>query len=282
MIVVTLDIESISSWVPKERVLEPQLEPDVPAHLGRVWTKDPRWVEREPFPPLATHQPVVIGWLLFESVAGKANLELKHWSKNGQQSEAEGLELLGKDLSRAHHIVTWNGRGFDMPLLNLRALRHNVDWSFWREKNHRYENYKKALVHHDLMDLLGDQGGARFIGLDDVCNLLGMPGKHDIHGSDVQALWKEDPGRVLTYCLEDVWQTWLIYLRWLRCFRTLKPEQRVTAQAWLDISMAWVADEFWLGRWMTAYQETIDSMTQKDAKESGNDSKTDDASGVGS
>ncbi|MCU0912995.1 MAG: ribonuclease H-like domain-containing protein [Planctomycetes bacterium] len=216
MITVTLDIETICpQWEPPE---------DDPAR----------------FPPLPEHRPCVISWL----TRAKDVFDLHTWTMGDDfiyASEAEALEALGRDLRQAHRVITWNGRGFDMPLLSLRAMANGIDWSFWRGMSHRYANFKQVLVHYDLMDLLGDQGGVRAMPMDGVARVLGLPGKHDISGADVARVWAEEggPERVARYCEEDVVSAHLIYLHW-----ALSLEGAAQAKTAIVDARRWAADHF--------------------------------------
>lgn len=172
----------------------------------------------EGFPPLPLHRPVVVAWL---SVAvpvrdPAADMRLYCWTED-DCPEREMLSVLGGHLRTADRLVTWNGRGFDMPLLSLRAMMHGVDWLFWEESRHRFGNKYRLLYHYDMLEQLGDFGAARSISLNNVSKLLGLPGKDTIHGSDVDGLVKSGRlDRAARYCQEDVMQTFLVYLAYCR------------------------------------------------------------------
>jgi len=207
MITVTLDIETLTpTWKPPE---------DNPGA----------------FPPLGKHQPIVISWLVADTQKREFDLNAEVTEDN--DAEHIALVKLGEDLRCCSRLVTWNGRGFDMPLLGMRAMAHGVPWGFWHRMRHRYENYKKALVHYDLMDQLGDQGGTRGIKLDHVCEMNGLPGKDQINGSQVGEQWaKGKCDSVIQYCAEDVLHTWLLYLRFLKtfCEKPVEPFWAITVK----------------------------------------------------
>jgi predicted PolB exonuclease-like 3'-5' exonuclease len=117
-------------------------------------------------------------------------------------------------------LVTWNGRGFDLPVLSMRALRWGVPWGWYyddRDVRYRYSDSG----HVDLMDFLSDFGGSRQMKLDDAARLIGLPGKaasDGFDGSQVAELVAKGQNRgnrakVARYCLQDVLQTALIFLR---------------------------------------------------------------------
>jgi hypothetical protein len=120
------------------------------------------------------------------------------------------------------HLVTWNGRGFDLPVLAMRSLRHKLaaPW-YYKSRDVRYRYSTEG--HLDLMDFLSDYGGSRQARLGDVARLCGLPGKTDMSGDKVADLWAragEHPGedaslreRVARYCLQDTLQTALVFAR---------------------------------------------------------------------
>ena len=130
-------------------------------------------------------------------------------------------------------LVTWNGRGFDLPVLAMRSLRHKLaaPW-YYKERDVRYRYSTEG--HLDLMDFLSDYGGSRNARLGDVARICGLPGKTDMSGDKVADLWLRAgacPGedaalreRVARYCLQDVLQTALVFVR------TLHLRGKVTAE----------------------------------------------------
>ncbi|MGP4713636.1 3'-5' exonuclease [Psychrobacter sp. DM8] len=121
-------------------------------------------------------------------------------------------------------LISWNGSGFDIPVLIYRAMQYDLSapWLFEegeRIKNMRFNNYVNRFQtrHLDLMDRLSQYGASRREAMDVVASLYGLPGKTDVDGSMVGALVAADNWQTLsTYCESDVMNTWLIYLRWLR------------------------------------------------------------------
>ncbi len=125
-------------------------------------------------------------------------------------------------------LVSWNGSGFDLPVLNYRALIHGVAAArFWEwgddDRDFRYNNYlsRYHTRHVDLMDVLAMYQPRASAGLDVMARLCGFPGKLGMDGSEVHAAVRagklEDVRR---YCETDVMNTYLIYQR----FRLLRGE----------------------------------------------------------
>jgi predicted PolB exonuclease-like 3'-5' exonuclease len=110
-------------------------------------------------------------------------------------------------------LVSFNGRGFDLPVLELQALRHGCAAPrYFGERDGLRARYGR---HWDLCDWLTNGGATRLRGgLDLVSRLVGLPGKHEVSGADVQMLWEH--GRweeIHRYCAADVVQTYFVFLR---------------------------------------------------------------------
>mgnify|MGYP003308796862 CR=1 FL=1 len=116
-------------------------------------------------------------------------------------------------------LVSFNGRTFDMPLLELAALRYGISAPTWfAEGAKSYDsprNRYQSTAHLDLQDLLTNYGASRFYGgLNLAANLLGKPGKMSVQGDMVQDMY--DEGRIEEindYCRCDVLDTYFVFLR---------------------------------------------------------------------
>jgi len=125
-------------------------------------------------------------------------------------------------------LVSWNGGGFDLPVLNYRALIHGVtaarywDWGD-DDREFKFNSYlgRYHTRHLDLMDVLAMYQPRAAAGLDTMARLCGFPGKLGMSGSEVPAAI--EAGRrdeVRRYCETDVMNTYLLYLQ----FRRLRGE----------------------------------------------------------
>jgi predicted PolB exonuclease-like 3'-5' exonuclease len=165
-------------------------------------------VERLPAPP--HHQIVAIGVLWFD-----ADYKVSRLGVIGEEKdEAAALRDFARFLEeRKPELVTYNGRGFDMPVIAARCLRHGVPLKhYYRSRDIRYRF--SAEGHLDLMDYVADFGAAKPSKLDVIAKLCGMPGKLGVAGHDVGPL--VHAGRideVRNYCLCDVVQTAGVFLR---------------------------------------------------------------------
>jgi predicted PolB exonuclease-like 3'-5' exonuclease len=116
-------------------------------------------------------------------------------------------------------LVSFNGRGFDIPLLELAAFRYGISipqWFAMETKMYDQPRYRyNTKVHIDLHDILTNNGATRFNGgLNLAANLLGKPGKMDTQGFMVQDMY--DAGQLSAindYCRCDVLDTYFIFLR---------------------------------------------------------------------
>ncbi len=134
-------------------------------------------------------------------------------------------------------LVSWNGTGFDLPVLNYRALLHGVNAEhYWEmgdsDREFRYNNYLSRFHwrHLDLMDVLsGFQIGARS-SLQQVATLLGFPGKLGMSGDQVWDRYQVgELSAIRDYCETDALNTYLIYLRF-QLVRGILDETRYNAE----------------------------------------------------
>jgi predicted PolB exonuclease-like 3'-5' exonuclease len=170
------------------------------------------------FLPLEQHRVVAISCLLR---SGENSLSL--WSLGDAGSaEAELVQRFFEGIERfSPDLVSWNGSGFDLPVLTLRALRAGLRAPrFWEtgdeDQAFRYNNYLSRYHwrHTDLMDVLSGFQSRNRVSLGSIAALLGLPGKLGLDGSQVwEAFQGGDLAGIRRYCETDVLNTWLVYLR---------------------------------------------------------------------
>jgi len=122
------------------------------------------------------------------------------------------------------NLVSWNGSGFDLPVLHYRSLLHGVVADrYWEtgeeDQGFKWNNYLSRYHqrHTDLMDVLAAYQSRAYAPLDEVSIMLGFPGKMGMHGSDVfENYEKGNLQGIRDYCETDVLNTYLIYLRFQR------------------------------------------------------------------
>jgi predicted PolB exonuclease-like 3'-5' exonuclease len=145
------------------------------------------------------------------------------WSLGDVNStEAELVERFFDGIERfSPDLISWNGSGFDLPVLTLRALAAGVQAPrYWEtgdgDTAFRYNNYLSRYHwrHTDLMDVLSAYQGRARVSLQNAAYLLGLPGKLGFSGAQVWDAWLA--GNLIgirQYCETDVLNTYLIYLR---------------------------------------------------------------------
>ena len=134
-----------------------------------------------------------------------------------QMSESEILTTFFRAFTQrpAPTLVSWNGAGFDLPVMLYRALHHKLSApALFNSQSPNYL-YKYGDAHIDLMDKLSLGNYGHKQKLDTVASLCGFAGKGEIDGSAVVPMVKAGQwNKLTTYCESDVLNTWLIYLRW--------------------------------------------------------------------
>ena len=116
-------------------------------------------------------------------------------------------------------LVTFNGRSFDIPLMELAAFRYGISVPSWfniRDKSfEQNRNRYNIHSHFDLHEILTNFGSSWFRGgLNLAANLLNKPGKLDVQGSMVQDLYAAGKtSDISEYCRCDVLDTYFVFLR---------------------------------------------------------------------
>jgi predicted PolB exonuclease-like 3'-5' exonuclease len=164
-----------------------------------------------PFPPLWAHKPIVLGvcWL-------DESYLFRRIGVIGEAKDEAGMLADFAAFAEQHrpHLVTYNGRSFDLPVLALRCLRHGIPLRFFfqdKEYRHRYSD----AGHIDLYDFLSEHGAAKVGSLDAIARVVGLPGKVGVDGSQVEGLYNAGQlDLIKKYCLTDVAQTAFLFLRY--------------------------------------------------------------------
>jgi hypothetical protein len=176
-----------------------------------------------------TSQVVCIAMLNAETERGQSLFLAEDYEDEPEEAApvkfvpcADEFELLTAFWVVAKHydsIVTFNGRGFDVPFIYLRSAVLNVPISRKNWLGYRYANEP----HCDLAEQLtfysvsGRDGAARKFNLDFYCKSFGIesPKSHGVTGMDVSNLMAEGRFReIAEYCLRDVRATMQLYQIW--------------------------------------------------------------------
>ena len=168
------------------------------------------------FQPLHLHKIVAI------SVLYKNNDKLSLLSLGEEDSkESDLLKLFFGAIDKYQpQLVSWNGKGFDAPVMHYRALLNGISSiKYWDkgedDRDFKWNNYLNRYHdrHLDLMDVLS--GFKKPASLTDIAQLIGAPGKYGIDGSKVADYYLEnDIKKIRDYCETDVLNTYLVYLRY--------------------------------------------------------------------
>jgi predicted PolB exonuclease-like 3'-5' exonuclease len=148
---------------------------------------------------------------------------VKVWSLGEEDSsEQELVQRFFDGLDRyTPTLVSWNGSGFDLPVLHYRALLYGVSAPrYWEtgddDTSFRWNNYISRFHyrHTDLMDVLAGYQPRAIASLEQVATLLGLPGKMGMSGAKVwESFQAGDLAGIRNYCETDVLNTYLVYLR---------------------------------------------------------------------
>lgn len=177
---------------------------------------------RNSFPRQMFHKIVAISYVVCDikrDSSGESYV-LKDVRSGGLvgSSEKELVESFFKFMNAAKpRLVSYNGRGFDIPVLKYRAMKYGVPATAlyklgdkWNGYNSRYS----ADWHCDLLETLSDYGASTRGKLNEVCSILGFPGKFGVDGSKVTVMYDNDQVKeIRDYCETDVVNTYLVYIR---------------------------------------------------------------------
>ena len=167
------------------------------------------------FLPPQLHRVVVISCVM-RSDDGIKVFSLEGEEKDLIQRFYDGIEKF------VPQLVSWNGGGFDLPVLNYRGLVHGVHAAqFWEtgdeNRDFRFNSYvsRYHTRHLDLMDVLAMYQPRNNAPLDDVAQLAGLPGKIGVGGAKVwEAFLVGEHARIRDYCEADTVNTYLLFLRY--------------------------------------------------------------------
>jgi predicted PolB exonuclease-like 3'-5' exonuclease len=184
-----------------------------------------------PFMPLPLHQVACLSVLW----VANGNITLKSLSL-ADHSEAQMIQTFFNAIEKNPLLVSWNGKGFDIPVMVYRALQHGLTAPklFSQTGEMKYNNYINRYHdrHTDLMVKLAMSSTSQK--LDVVASMCGFAGKQDLDGYDVVPMVQAGAWDKLTnYCESDVLNTWLIFLRYQRLTGQFSAEQ---SQQWENLT----------------------------------------------
>lgn len=188
------------------------------AQVYEAWLSERKDKGQSDFAPLHLQRVLVIS-VVFRNAEG---LRVHSFVDRDGQSEGRVIQTFFNSIEKHQpQLVSWNGGGFDLPVLHYRGLRHGVEASkYWDmgedDREYKWNNYisRYHMRHLDLMDLLAMYSPKNNAPLDALAKLCGFPGKLGMDGSQVYPQYLE--GRledIRRYCETDVMNTYLVYCR---------------------------------------------------------------------
>lgn len=210
------DIETVPDVELGRRLhnLPPELDD---ASVAKVMFFKQRQARNNDFLPLPQHRVVAISAVL------RTPDDLHVFSLGSdREPEKEILQRFFDGLQRySPELVSWNGCGFDLPVLHYRSLRHSIDASrYWEtgdsDRDFRFNNYLNRYHsrHLDLMDVVSGYQSSGRASLELVAQLLGFPGKLGMSGGLVWDYYQRgEIASICNYCETDALNTFLVYLR---------------------------------------------------------------------
>ncbi len=172
--------------------------------------------QQSDFFPIPFHIPISISTLQADE-----NYRIRALGSIGidRFTEMELVARFWQMFENVQTLVSFNGRGFDLPVLETRALKHGISLPRYfaagqARSTYRGSRYSDA-YHIDLCDFLSNFGAAfRRSSLNVLAKLIGLPGKYSIAGEDVEYLYRQGRLKEINqYCMTDVLQTYLLFLR---------------------------------------------------------------------
>jgi predicted PolB exonuclease-like 3'-5' exonuclease len=213
------DLETVPDVVGLRR-LHPQWQPLSDGEVAEHAFAERREKTGSDFLPLHLQRIVAIG-CGFRDAQGFRVRCLGHEQDQEAKLVADFFRLIERYTPQ---LVSWNGGGFDLPVLHYRALLHGIPAArYWElgedDRDFRWNNYisRYHVRHFDLMDVLSLYQPRATAPLDDVARLAGYPGKLGMDGAGVWTAYQQgELETIRAYCETDVVNTYLVYCRFQR------------------------------------------------------------------
>ncbi len=172
------------------------------------------------FLPICFHKVVCISAVMADGFGRFLRVSTIE-GENEEQIIAKFIDFINAKNPR---LISFNGRGFDLPMLMVRAMRYNLcayEYFAINDKAHgkdRWTNYRSrydGVFHLDLLDHMSDFGSVRGVKMDHLCASFGLPGKYDVSGNQVFELYfNGDMAKIDEYCQSDTLNTYWLFLKY--------------------------------------------------------------------
>ena len=200
---------------------------------GREALTDDEAVEilGEKFPKLPLHKVAVLAALIAERIDGVWRIQSLGAPHIGERSEVDLISAFAARVDALRPtLVTFNGNGFDMPVLRYRAMVNGIAAPGLTSRPY-FKRYDQA--HVDLCDELASFQSNAKATLDDLCKMMGLPGKPE--GIDGSKVWEQVRAGNIQTCADygetDVVNTFRVWLRYELFRGALTPEQMLASEA---------------------------------------------------
>lgn len=227
--VLVFDIESIPD-IAGLRALRGAAPGDTDEQVHGAWLAERKEKGQSDFMPLHLQRVLVIS-CVFRNAEG---LRVHSFVDRDGQSEGKVIQNFFHSIEKhVPQLVSWNGGGFDLPVLHYRGLRHGVEANkYWDmgedDREFKWNNYigRYHMRHLDLMDLLAMYSPKNNAPLDAMAKLCGFPGKLGMDGSQVYAQYLAgQTEEIRRYCETDVMNTYLLYCRFQQMRGGFTPQE---------------------------------------------------------
>lgn len=172
------------------------------------------------FLPVCFHEIVCISAVM----ADRFGRFLRVSTMDGE-NEKEKIEKFINFINEHHpRLISFNGRGFDLPMIMIRAMRYNIPSPAYFESENleynknKWENYRSRYdgrFHMDLLDHISEFRAVGGLKLDHLCMVLNLPGKYDVSGDQVLDLYYQGlQDKIDEYCESDVLNTYWLFLKY--------------------------------------------------------------------
>ncbi|MDO5046696.1 3'-5' exonuclease [Campylobacter sp.] len=172
------------------------------------------------FLPVCFHRVVAISAVMAD--------EFGKFLRVSTMKGANEHEILAKFISflNEHNprLISFNGRGFDLPMIMVRAMKYNLSSPAYFESENKelnknkWENYRSRYdgrFHLDLLDHISDFRAVGGLKLDTLCASLNLPGKYDVHGDQVTDMFfRNELAKINEYCESDTLNTYWLFLKY--------------------------------------------------------------------
>ncbi|NIM43452.1 MAG: 3'-5' exonuclease [Hydrogenophaga sp.] len=194
------------------------------------WVAERKEKGQSDFMPLYLQRVLVIS-CVFRNAEG---LRIHSFVDKDGQSEGRVIQSFFQAIEKhVPQLVSWNGGGFDLPVLHYRGLRHGLEANkYWDmgedDREFKWNNYigRYHMRHLDLMDLLAMYSPKNNAPLDAMAKLCGFPGKLGMDGSQVYAQYLAgQTDAIRRYCETDVMNTYLMYCRFQKMRGGFTPDE---------------------------------------------------------